>query len=308
MSGAACVRFHGATDVPGVRAAEQLAEVFVEINDALVDDFELLEFLALVAARSAWVSRCHSAGLLLADSRGRLQFAAASEESADLVELLSLQAEEGPSQVCVTTSSPVVSADLSRARGRWPRFAPLATAAGFRSVYVLPLRHRGDVMGVLNLLSTDTRPLQPSDVSILQGFADIATIGLLHNGVVRDRELRFAELERVLDDRAALEQAKGALAQQRGISVAAASDLITEHAQHTGRSLSSVGRAVLTDPDLIPAEPDRLLTPSEVAAMFRVDPKTITRWSQSGRLPSVRTIGGHRRFHHSDVVRLLKPH
>lgn len=46
---------------------------------------------------------------------------------------------------------------------------------------------------------------------------------------------------------------------------------------------------------------DSLLTPSEVAAMFRVDPKTITRWAKSGRLESFRTLGGHRRYRLSDV-------
>jgi len=51
---------------------------------------------------------------------------------------------------------------------------------------------------------------------------------------------------------------------------------------------------------------DELLTPSEVAVMFRVDPKTVTRWAQAGRIPSFRTIGGHRRFRASEVQRFLE--
>lgn len=50
---------------------------------------------------------------------------------------------------------------------------------------------------------------------------------------------------------------------------------------------------------------DQLLTPGEVAARFRVDPKTVTRWAAAGRLPSIRTPGGHRRFRPADVQRLL---
>lgn len=46
---------------------------------------------------------------------------------------------------------------------------------------------------------------------------------------------------------------------------------------------------------------ERLLTPGEVAALFRVDPKTVTRWAKQGRLPSLRTLGGHRRFRWSDI-------
>lgn len=51
---------------------------------------------------------------------------------------------------------------------------------------------------------------------------------------------------------------------------------------------------------------DRLLTPGEVAAQFRVDPKTVTRWAAAGRISSIRTPGGHRRFRESEVRALLE--
>ena len=52
---------------------------------------------------------------------------------------------------------------------------------------------------------------------------------------------------------------------------------------------------------------ERLLTPGEVADLFRVDPKTVTRWAASGRVVSVRTPGGHRRFREADIKALLSP-
>jgi excisionase family DNA binding protein len=48
-----------------------------------------------------------------------------------------------------------------------------------------------------------------------------------------------------------------------------------------------------------------LLTPSEVAALFRVDPKTVTRWSQKGKLHCIKTVGGHRRYLMDEVQTLL---
>jgi excisionase family DNA binding protein len=51
---------------------------------------------------------------------------------------------------------------------------------------------------------------------------------------------------------------------------------------------------------------DRLLTPGEVAALFRVNPKTVTRWAAAGRISSIRTPGGHRRFRESEVRALLE--
>lgn len=54
-----------------------------------------------------------------------------------------------------------------------------------------------------------------------------------------------------------------------------------------------------------PQVADPLLTPAEVAAMFRVDPKTVTRWAKAGKLTSIRTLGGHRRYREAEVRALL---
>ena len=51
---------------------------------------------------------------------------------------------------------------------------------------------------------------------------------------------------------------------------------------------------------------ENLLTPSEVAALFRVDPKTVTRWAKAGKLTSIKTLGGHRRYKESEFKALLK--
>src|SRR3954462_1500151 len=52
--------------------------------------------------------------------------------------------------------------------------------------------------------------------------------------------------------------------------------------------------------------PEALLTPAEVAALFRVNPKTVTRWARSGKLTAIRTLGGHRRFKASEIRRCLE--
>src|SRR5664280_2478455 len=52
-------------------------------------------------------------------------------------------------------------------------------------------------------------------------------------------------------------------------------------------------------------ESEALLTPSEVAGLFRVDPKTVTRWAKAGKLSAIRTLGGHRRYRESEVRGLL---
>jgi excisionase family DNA binding protein len=55
----------------------------------------------------------------------------------------------------------------------------------------------------------------------------------------------------------------------------------------------------------LPPEQEVLLTPAEVASLFRVDPKTVTRWAKAGKLTSIKTLGGHRRYKDSEVKALL---
>ncbi|MCH7229502.1 BldC family transcriptional regulator [Glycomyces sp. L485] len=55
----------------------------------------------------------------------------------------------------------------------------------------------------------------------------------------------------------------------------------------------------------LPVETETLLTPSEVAAMFRVDPKTVTRWAKAGKISAIRTLGGHRRYRESEIRALI---
>ena len=288
-------------------AVDQLAEVLVEITDTLVDDFDPIEFLELVTTRSASMSHSASAGLLLADPHGRLQFTAASKDSAKLMELFRLQNEEGPWLDCFSTGAPVVNTDLDQAGDRWPAFAPNAVRAGFRSVHAFPLRHRKAVIGALNLFSSHTGQLEPSDVRIIQALADIATIGLLQERSLRDGELKAAQLQRSLNSRITGDQAKGALARTHGVTVDDASELIRGYARRTHQGLDDVAEAVVANPGLIEAtEPETLLKPAEVAAMFRVDPKTITRWARAGQLTAIHTLGGHRRYLYSEVMLLLK--
>jgi len=59
-------------------------------------------------------------------------------------------------------------------------------------------------------------------------------------------------------------------------------------------------------PPLSSTNQEKLLTPAEVASLFRVDPKTVTRWAKAGKLTAIKTLGGHRRYKESEVKELLK--
>lgn len=229
-------------------AAEKLVDVFVEVADTLVDDFDLIDFVHLLTARTAELADAAAAGLLLTDPLGQLQFMAGSDERISLLELFQVQAHEGPCLDCYQGGEAVVNADLSTAGDVWPRFAPRAVAAGYRSVHVFPLRLRRDVIGVLGLFSPDTGRMDPEDAHILQGLADIATIALLQQRAVQRGEELSGQLQSALDSRVVIEQAKGAAAQIYGTGVDEAFELLRGYARRNHLSIGEVARAVVSNP------------------------------------------------------------
>jgi hypothetical protein len=234
------------TAVPTTR----LAEVFVEIADTLVDDFDLIDFLQRVTTRSAELARTSTAGLLLADQQGRLRFMAASDERARLLELFQVQADEGPCRDCYHLGHPVTNTDLAAATERWPGFAPRAVRAGFRSVHAFPLRLRKEVIGALGLFGAGL--LDEADVRLVQALADIATIGLLQERAIQRGELLTEQLQSALNSRIVIEQAKGAIAQVHGVSVDEAFDLLRGYCRRNHLHLSQVAAEVVADVSAMP--------------------------------------------------------
>jgi GAF domain-containing protein len=132
-----------------VVSTERLADVFVEVADTLVDEYDVIEFLQMVTDHTADLVGASDVGLLLADQRGRLQFMAASNENVKGLELFQVQNQEGPCLDAFRSGRPVVNAHLQEAVDRWPLFAPRAASAGFRSVHAIPMRLRSEVIGAL---------------------------------------------------------------------------------------------------------------------------------------------------------------
>jgi hypothetical protein len=222
----------------------QLSEAFVEAADTLVDDFDVIEFLHTLAERCVQLLDVDAAGLMLADQRGNLHASAASSENARLLELFELQTDAGPCVDAYRTAVQVVNVDLHTSTERWPRFAEAARLTGFVSVHALPLSLRTTVIGALNLFSARPGPLSDADIRIGQALADIATIGILAQRTMHQAELLAAQLQQALTSRVTIEQAKGILAERRGISVDAAFALLRALARSHNLRLSNLARDV----------------------------------------------------------------
>jgi transcriptional regulator with GAF, ATPase, and Fis domain len=225
---------------------EWLAATLVELADTLVDEFDMVEFLSLLAQRSVELFGAVEAGVMLADPAGNLRFMASSSERAKVLELFELQNEEGPCLDCFRTGEQVVNQRLGDLAGRWPRFSVEAVAAGFVSAHALPLRIRGEVIGAINLFHAEDRHLDATDVRLGQAMADIATIGILQERTINQAGVLAEQLQRALESRILLEQAKGRLAERVGVDLHEAFSLLRRYSRHHNRRLTEVAAAFLS--------------------------------------------------------------
>jgi GAF domain-containing protein len=230
-----------------------LAKTFVELSDTLVEEFDVVDLLTLLADRCVAVLDVDAAGIMLAEPGGELRVLASSSEAMRILELFEVQAQEGPCLDCYRTGEPVVNEVLTAATGRWPRFSSEALAAGFHSVQALPLRLRGTTIGALNLFHRDAAQLQPADVDVAQGFADIATIAILQHRAGREAEVLNAQLQSALNSRVVIEQAKGVIAERGGLSMDEAFHALRSHARSRNLGLVQAARGVIDGTRIVPA-------------------------------------------------------
>ena len=192
-----------------------VGEAFVALADTLVDEYDIIDLLDRLVGYSVALLAADAAGIMLGDARRELRVVAASSEDAEVMELLQLQADEGPCVECFHTAAPVAVADLAEAADRWPGFvAAVADRGAFRSVHALPLRLRGEAIGALNLFHRAPGSLPVADLALGQALADVATIGILQERAIRRGEVVNEQLQTALNSRVIVEQAKGVLAQR----------------------------------------------------------------------------------------------
>jgi GAF domain-containing protein len=217
----------------------------VDLADTLVADYDVIDLLTGLADRCVELLGASAAGVMLASANGDLRLVASSSEAMRVVELFELQAQEGPCLDAYRTGERVAHEDLAAGTGRWPRFASVATEAGFRSAFALPLRLRDTTIGALNVFGSDPAPMDEADVMVARAFADLATISVLQQRVLTDAQRLNEQLTRALACRVLIEQAKGVVFERAGIDMAEAFARLRAYARDQNRRLTDVAQAAI---------------------------------------------------------------
>jgi transcriptional regulator with GAF, ATPase, and Fis domain len=223
---------------------DDVSDAVAAITARLAARHDALTILRAVTDACGPLLSADAAGVLVADPRGDVAVAAASDERAQFVELLQAQVEQGPCVDCISDNAQVTSVDLDKDSARWPQFANAALEAGFRSVYAFPMRLVSHAAGGLNVLYNRRTKLPANALRLGQALADLAMLGLTQERDERRVERLAEQTLTALNDRIVVSQAAGMLVGALGLTPDGARARMAAHATASGRSLRDVARAI----------------------------------------------------------------
>jgi GAF domain-containing protein len=156
--------------------------------------------------------------------------------------LLELQNNDGPGLDSFRTGKAVDGVDLSRFTTRWPHFVPAAMAAGLHTVHAVPMRLRDQTIGVLALGDAGLEPFSPRQADVARVLADMAAIGIINHWSLQQQDVLAHQLQSALNTRVIIEQAKGIVAERKGLSMGAAFEYLRSTARSSRRPIADVAR------------------------------------------------------------------
>jgi GAF domain-containing protein len=179
------------------------------------------------------------AGLMLADAEHHLRNVAVSDERLAHLEELQVRHQEGPCIAAFDGKELVGAEDLAH-DPRWPAFSQAAVARGVRAVLASPLPYNQDAVGVVAVLSEKSRPWSAEGELALLAFTDLAALMIASMMQGQQQSELALQLQGALDTRAIIEQAKGVLMGQQGLSAQAAYEQIRAQARAQRRKIAAV--------------------------------------------------------------------
>ncbi|MFF1573344.1 ANTAR domain-containing protein [Leifsonia sp. NPDC058292] len=231
---------------------QRLLRAFATLADTLVADYDVVDLLQTLVDSCSDLLDATASGVLLANERGELELLASTSEASRLVELMQLSADAGPCIESYLTGRTVSLNDIAAAPPQWRRFRDEALAQGFASVHAVPMRLRDTTIGTLNLLRDEAGDFPEDDIVAAQAFADVATIGILHERTLAENLVVREQLQHALDSRVVIEQAKGVIAHMHGIPVDDAFAIIRAYARTNRLGLSAVAAGIVDRSVAIP--------------------------------------------------------
>lgn len=210
----------------------------------LVRHFDISDVLYDLTTRVTTVLEVASAGVSLVQD-GRLRFVTALDETTASLERVQESEQAGPCVEAFRTGEPLLVSSIDRVEQRWPAFVAQARSVGFAAVAGIPMRLDGERLGALDVYHTSPREWSDDDVRVARVLADMASSYVVTASELERQQRTTEQLQRALDSRVIIEQAKGVIAAERKITIDQAFDVLRSHARSHNADLRTVAEAVI---------------------------------------------------------------
>jgi GAF domain-containing protein len=223
---------------------ELLVDVLTRFSRTLAGRYDVSDVLYELSDGVAQVFNAAGAGVSLADDRGQLRFATATNEAVTGIEQFQQDSQQGPCHVAYSTNQAVLVPDLRQVND-WPQLSDAALRSGLASAAGIPMTFDGRAVGSLNIYDDHVREWSDQDVAAALVLADIATGYVVHASELNQARRVNEQLQAALDSRVIIEQAKGLLAGERGITLDQAFAVLRGHARNRNAPIHIIAQAVV---------------------------------------------------------------
>jgi GAF domain-containing protein len=225
-------------------SAEEVHRALRELDDLRYAAGNLDEALRRVVDATHQLFAVDGAGLMLIDPDQLLRNVAVSDKRVDDLEELQIEHGEGPCVNAFEDKTLVDAQDLA-AEDRWPLFCPAAVDRGLRAVLACPIPYNQHAIGVVVVFSANVQPWSPEGELALIAFTDLAALTIANTMQSEQRGELAEQLQRALDARVVIEQAKGALVALEGLSDREAFERMRRQARSERRRVADVAAEVI---------------------------------------------------------------
>jgi len=226
-------------------SAREVREALHELGDLRYAAGNLDEALRRIVSATHELFNVDGAGLMLIDPDQLLRNVADSDERIDHLEELQIKHGEGPCIDAFEEKELIHAADLA-AEARWPEFSPAAVERGLQAVLASPIPYNQMAVGVVVVFSTKVHPWSPEGELALVAFTDLAALTIANTMQSEQRGELATQLQRALDARVVIEQAKGALVAREGLSPKQAFEQMRRQARAERRRVAEIAAEIMS--------------------------------------------------------------
>ena len=221
-----------------------LASTVIEAMEAMVQDFDFVDLASSLVSSAIDLLEADAVGVMISDTAQLLHVVAASDEDMRTLEVFEIQSDEGPCLDCWYSGRLITSSDLT-IDDRWTSFRHRVVDLGFRSALAAPLRLRDHNIGALNVLWRRADAIDEREIQAAQALADLAALGLTSRSVPSEATFLAEQIQKTINARVTIEQAKGMLAEQGLMDMNAAYSLMRDYSRASAAHLLDTAERVL---------------------------------------------------------------